>query len=163
MEYPEHMGNVVIESESGRLLDPRAFEAVLDSEIQRAARSHGYLTLVLLGAQREFDGRPADDDALAEMAAVVMQQVRDTDVIGMTRRGLISVALLDAELSTCTTAIARLVQRLDGCEFATAVRFTLGAACCPTDAEDVDSLIRHALTSPVMKWRSGSPDLRVRD
>ena len=56
--------------EGSRLLTPHAFEFVLDGELKRAVRSQNFLTLVVLEAQREWDGMTmtADEGTVDEVA-----------------------------------------------------------------------------------------------
>ena len=95
-----------------------------------------------------------------EVARIIGHEVRDTDLIGSTDTGLISLALLDADYENGTRVIDRLVQRIDDYEFITPLRISVGAACYPTHAVDSDSLKQQALSHPVVNWRGGSPASR---
>jgi hypothetical protein len=143
--------------EERRLLAPNAFEFVLDGELKRAVRSQNYLTLVTLEASREWDGMTvtADDGTVEEMAQIVRHEVRDTDLLGYTDTGTLSLVLLDADFTNSTRVIDRLVQRMDHYDFPTPLRVSVGAACYPTDAVDADSLRRQAVSRPVVNWRGG--------
>ena len=138
-----------------RLLAPNAFEFVLDGELKRAVRSQNYLTLVTLEASREWDGMTvtADEGTVEEMAQIVRNEVRDTDLLGCTTNGTLSLVLLDADLENSTRVIERLVQRMDHYDFPTRMRVSVGAACYPTDAVDAESLKRQAVSHPVVNWR----------
>jgi GGDEF domain-containing protein len=142
---------------NSNLLTASAFGFVLDSELKRAVRSQNYLTLVTLEASRDSDGQtaPADDGTLREVAQLIGRELRDSDLIGHTSRGMLSLVLLDADLEHAHRVINRLVSRLDGHTFAEPLRIALGAASYPTHAVDADSLTREALARPVVKWRSG--------
>lgn len=150
--------------EGSRLLKAPAFEFVLDGEMRRAVRSQNYLTLVALETRREWDGMTvtADDGTLDEVARIVGHEVRDTDVLGSTEAGVLSLVLLDADYENATRVIERLVQRIDHYEFTTPLRISLGAACYPTHAVDSGSLKEQALSHPVVNWRGGSPQSRTR-
>ena len=156
------MTDAFFEEEGSRLLKANAFEFVLQGEMKRAVRSQNFLTLVVLETQREWDGITvtADDGTLDEVARIIGHEVRDTDLIGSTDTGLISLALLDADYENGTKVIDRLVQRIDDYEFATPLRISLGAACYTTHAVDPDSLKQQALSHPVVNWRAGSSDGR---
>ena len=147
-------------TEDFRVLTPEAFDFVLNNELKRAVRSQNFLTLVVLETQREWDGITvtADDGTLDEVARIIGHEVRDTDLIGSTDTGLISLALLDADYENGTKVIDRLVQRIDDYEFTSPLRISLGAACYPTHAGDPDSLKQQALSHPVVNWRAGSSD-----
>ena len=141
-----------------RLLAPNAFEFVLDGELKRAVRSQNYLTLVTIEASRERDGMTvtADEETVEEMAQIVRNEVRDTDLLGCTQTGTLSLVLLDADLANSTRVIARLVQRMDHYDFRTRMRVSVGAACYPTDAVDAESLKRQAVSHPVINWQGSA-------
>lgn len=143
--------------EGSRLLTPNAFEFVLEGELKRAVRSQNFLTLVLLEARREWEGLEvtADDGTLDEVAQVVSREVRDTDLLGRTDKGTVSIALLDADYESSTRVIERLVSRIDNYDFPKPLRISLGAACYPTHAVDAESLKRQAGSRPVASWRGG--------
>jgi GGDEF domain-containing protein len=144
--------------EGSRLLTPSAFEFVLDGELKRAVRSQNFLTLVLLEAKREWEGLmvTADDGIIEEVAQIVGREVRDTDLIGHTEKGTLSLVLLDADFDNSTRVIDRLVQRIDDYDFPTPLRISVGAACYPTHAVDSPSLRRQAAARPVVSWRGGT-------
>jgi GGDEF domain-containing protein len=143
--------------EGSRVLTPSAFEFVLDGELRRAVRSQNFLTLVVLETRREWEGLEvtADDGTVEEVALVVGREVRDTDVLGKTATGTLSLVLLDADLDNSTRVIDRLVSRIDNYDFPSPLRISLGAACYPTHAVDADSLKRQAVSRPVANWRGG--------
>ena len=145
--------------ENSKLLTPGAFEFVLESELKRAVRSQTYLTLVTVEASREWDGMTvtADDGTLHEVAQLIIREVRDTDLLGHTGRGMLGLVLLDADLEHSERVIGRLVVRIENYEFPTALRIAVGAACYPTHAVDAESLKRHALSRPIVNWRGGLP------
>jgi GGDEF domain-containing protein len=151
------MADIFFEEEGSRLLTANAFEFVLDGEMKRAVRSQNYLTLVALETRREWDSMTvtADDATLDEVARIVGHEVRDTDLLGSTEAGVLSVVLLDADYDNATRVIDRLVQRIDHYEFTTPLRISVGAACYPTHAVDPDSLKQQALSHPVVNWRGG--------
>jgi GGDEF domain-containing protein len=153
------MADPFFEEEGARVLKATAFEFVLQGEMKRAVRSQNFLTLVVLETQREWDGITvtADDGTLDEVARIIGNEVRDTDLIGSADTGLISLALLDADYENGTKVIDRLVQRIDSYEFSTPLRISLGAACYPTHAVDPDSLKQQALSHPVVNWRASDP------
>ena len=138
-----------------RLLKPHAFEFVLDGELKRAVRSQNYLTLVTLETNREWDGMTvtADEGTVEEVAGLIRNEVRDTDVLGYANNGLLSLVLLDADFENSTKVIDRLIQRMDHYDFPTPLRVSVGAACYPTHAVDAESLKRQAVSHPVVNWR----------
>ena len=143
--------------EGSRLLTPNAFEFVLDGELKRAVRSQNFLTLVVLETKREWEGLmvTADDGTVEEVAQIVGREIRDTDLIGHTEKGTLSLVLLDADYENSARVIDRLVQRIDNYDFPTPLRISVGAACYPTHAVDSPSLKRQAVSRPVVSWRGG--------
>ena len=145
------------EQEGSRVLTPSAFGFVLDGELKRAVRSQNFLTLVVLEARREWEGLEvtADDGTVDAVAQVVGREVRDTDLIGKTDKGTLSLVLLDADFDSSTRVIDRLVSRIDSFVFPMPLRISLGAACYPTHAVDADSLTQQAVSRPMVSWRGG--------
>jgi len=158
------MADLFFEEEGSRLLTANAFEFVLDSELKRAVRSQNYLTLVALETRREWDGMTmtADNGTLDEVARIIGHEVRDTDLLGSTETGVLSLVLLDADYENATRVIDRLVQRIDHYEFTTPLRISVGAACYPTHAVDSEALKHQALSHPVVNWRGGAGESRSR-
>ena len=97
----------------------------------------------------------ADEGTLQEVADIVGREVRDTDVLGHTDRGTLTLVLLDADFEHSTRVIDRVVSRIENYEFPTALRIAVGAACYPTHAVDAESLKRQALSRPLVHWRGG--------
>lgn len=151
--------------EGSRLLTPHAFEFVLDGELKRAVRSQNFLTLVVLETRREWDGvtMSADERIVGEVAEIVGHEVRDTDLLGYSENGMLSLVLLDADYENSTKVIDRVVQRIDSYDFNTPLRISVGAACYPTHAVDAGTLKQQAISHPVVSWRGGpAPDPRTR-
>jgi hypothetical protein len=143
--------------DGSKLLTPGAFDFVLDGELRHALRSQNFLTLVLVEAAREWDGVlvTADESTVAEMAEIIGGEVRDTDLIGHTDKGALTLALLDADLEHSARVIERLASRIEYYEFPMALRIAVGAACYPTHASDAETLKREAMSRPVVSWRGG--------
>ena len=141
--------------EGSKLLTPAAFEFVLDGELKRAVRSQNFLTLVVVEASREWEGMmvTADDGTVLEVAQIIGKEVRDTDLMGHTEKGTLSLVLIDADFEHSTRVIDRLVVRIENYEFPTALRIAVGAACYPTHAVDAESLKREALSHPIVNSR----------
>jgi len=141
--------------DGARVLNPRAFAFVLESELKRAVRAQSFLTLVVIETSREWEGlmMSADIGTLHEVGHVVAKDVRDTDVLGRTDKSVLALVLLDADFDQARQVIDRLVARLDDYGFQLPLRVAVGAACYPTHAVDADSLTRAAMTRPLVNWR----------
>ena len=148
--------------EGSNLLNPSAFEFVLESELKRAVRSQNFLTLVMVEASREWEGMmvTADEGAVHEVAQLIGKEVRDTDLLGRTDRGMLALVLLDADFDHSTRVIDRLVARLENYKFPSPLRVSLGAACYPTHAVNAESLKKQAMTRPIVNvgTRSSAED-----
>lgn len=149
--------------EGTRLLTPDAFGFVLEGELKRAVRSQNFLTLVVLETRREWDGMmvTADDGTVGDVARIVGHEVRDTDLLGVTENGMLSLVLLDADYENSTKVIDRVVQRIDSYDFPTPLRISMGAACYPTHAGDAEALKRQALARPLVSWRRDPAEART--
>ena len=147
--------------EGSKLLTPGAFEFMLDTELKRAVRAQNFLTLIVLEASRDWGGMTvtADDGTVQEVAQIIGKEIRDTDLLGRTERGTLSLVLLDADFDHAARVIDRFIARIENYEFPTALRIAVGAACYPTHAVDAESLKREAISRPIAHWRSG----RARD
>src|SRR5437879_13888463 len=96
--------------EADKVLTASAFEFVLDTELKRAVRSQNFLTLVVVEAAREWEGMTvtADDGTVQEVAQIIGKEIRDTDLLGHTERGTVSLVPLDADFEHSTRVLARL-------------------------------------------------------
>ena len=151
------------DQEGSRVLTPHAFGFVFEGELKRAVRSQNFLTLIVLETRREWEGLEvtADDATVDAVAHVVGREVRDTDLIGKTERGTLSLVLLDADFDSSARVVDRLMSRIDSYEFVTPLRISVGAACYPTHAGDADSLRQQAVSRPMVSWRGGRSGART--
>ena len=141
--------------EAHRVLTPAAFEFVLDNELRRAIRSQNFLTLLVVEPATEPRGQTVSPELVREVVRVVSREIRETDLLAETPTGQLSIALLDADLQSSITIIDRLATRLDHYAFSSKVTFEMGAACCPTDGADRETLRRVAETHPARRHRDG--------
>jgi GGDEF domain-containing protein len=138
--------------EGSRLLTPSAFEFMLDAELKRAVQSQNFLTLVVIETRREWEGMmvTADDGTVQEVGQIISKEVRDTDLLGHTEKGTLTLILVDADFEHSARVIDRLVSRIEHYEFPTTLGIAVGAACCPTHAVDAESLKRQAMSRPIV-------------
>jgi GGDEF domain-containing protein len=133
--------------ENSRVLTPEAFDFVLSNELKRAVRSQNFLTLLHVepSIRGAADGGNAErDTAVREVARLISRDVRETDLLSQTAPGRLSVVLLDADLENSIGVIERLMSRLDHYVFSRPFSIQVGAACCPTNGADLESLRRAA-------------------
>ena len=138
--------------EDVRVLTPEAFEFVFNNELKRAERSQNFLTLVLLEPRSE-DRDP--HDVVREVARLISREVRQTDLLAASKEGRLSMVLLDADLHHSLGVIDRLMEQLEHYQFSAPLTVDVGAACCPTDGSDAESLRRIASSRAAMP-RGGS-------
>src|SRR5947207_1114462 len=147
--------------EGNKVLTPGAFEFVLKSELKRAVRSQNYLTLVVVEASREWQGVTvtADDGTLQEVAQIIGKEVRDTDLIGRTDKGVLSLVLIDADFEHSSHVINRLVSRIEHYEFSTALRLAVGPTrdVCPEYRRPSRGRARDESSAPARRGRAGPP------
>lgn len=144
--------------EGSKLLTAGAFEFVLGTELKRAVRSQNFLTLVMVETSREWEGMmvTVDNGTLQEVAQLIGREVRDTDLLGHTDKGMLSLVLIDTDFEHSTRVIDRLISRVENYKFPQTLRIAVGAACYPTHAVDAESLKRQAVTRPIVNWRVGT-------
>ena len=148
------MASVPFLEENFRVLTPEAFEFVLTNELKRAVRSQNFVTL--LHVEPLLRGVPGGgngdrDAAVREVARLVSREVRETDLLSHTDHGRLSVVLLDSDLQSSMLVVDRLLSRLEHYQFDKPLTFEVGAACCPTNGTDADSLRQAAEARPVRR------------
>jgi GGDEF domain-containing protein len=142
--------------ETLRVLTQEAFEFVLNNELKRALRSQDLLTLVLLDAAAE-NATNEGEQPMAEMARLVGDELRGTDLIARTGDSQLSLVLFDSDVVGSARAIERVLGRLVHYNFPQPMSIAVGAACFPTDGTDLEALRRHAHLRPLVTRRTGGP------
>ena len=138
--------------EDDRVLTPKSFDLVLSHEVKRAVRTQNLLTLVVMEAalgQPHAEGEPA-----RALARVVAEEVRETDLLSRLGDTRVTLVLFDADISGSMRVIDRLAARLEHYVFAQPLSIAIGAACCPTDATDPESLHREAAARQLLTRRT---------
>jgi hypothetical protein len=151
------MTTPAMKNDTPRVLSADAFAFELDAELRRAARVRSRVTLVVMEPSRTGDAPvPAvPDTVVQEVADMIGTGVRDTDLLGYTERGTLSLALLDSDFERSLHVIDRLIARMENEPSATTVRIAVGAACYPSHAIDIESLKREAVSRHVANCRGG--------
>jgi GGDEF domain-containing protein len=124
-----------------RIITPEVFEFVFENELKRAVRSQNFLTFVSIEPR---SGSGEEGETIREVARVISNEIRGTDLLTATPQGRLSMVLLDADMTQALRVIERLMARLEPHEFAAPLNLDIGAACCPTDGSDADALRRVA-------------------
>ena len=125
-------------STARNVLTTETFDFVLTNELKRAQRSQNFVTLVQLAPRA---GETAE--TVREITAVVSRELRETDLLAADAT-TVSLVLLDADVQNSNLVIERVMARLEHYQFTTPVEIGIGAACCPTDGADADTLKRVA-------------------
>jgi len=125
-------------NEARTVLDRETFDVLLANELKRALRSQSFVTLVVM------EPRGADAAAaVPEIRALVGRELRETDMLAVDGT-TVSMVLLDADLERTSRVLERIRASLEHYQFATPVAVRIGAACCPTDGADIETLKRAA-------------------
>jgi hypothetical protein len=127
--------------EDFRVLTPDAFDFVLANELKRAVRSQNFLTLLLVQPRLgEPETGSADPEILQQVGRLISREVRETDLLSHTGTSELSVVLLDADLPNSLGVVDRVMSRLQHYQFSQPLDIDVGAASCPTDGADPESL-----------------------
>jgi PleD family two-component response regulator len=148
-----------VEEDGPRLLSQETFAFELDAELRRAVRSRADVTLVVMEAGRESDasGATVDDTVVREIAGIIGDSVRDTDLVGYADRSALGLVLVDADFDRSAQVLDRLLIRIGQSSFVGALRLAVGFACYPHHGVDARSLTNEAMTHPFLRWQRGGP------
>ena len=133
------------------LLNRRGFEAVLDTELERARRHDRPLTLIVAGVDRfrlvnDRFGHQAGDAALERVGQILVKAARRLDTIARIGGEEFAVVLPDADQSSGHVLAERLRQFIQGSfkDDPSALTASFGVASYPKDAETPESLLQAA-------------------
>ena len=129
------------------LLTHEAFSFIVDHLLKHALRTQEFLTLVVFVAERESQGAivAADEWIVRGLARIIRVAVRETDLLGRTADGMLSLMLAGIDTERATKVIHRLNEQLKRYGAASATQWSIGVASCPTHAIRVDDLMRYAI------------------
>jgi PleD family two-component response regulator len=146
------------EEDGPRLLSQETFAFELDAELRRAVRSRSDVTLVVLEAGRETDasGTMADETAMLEIAEIIGDAVRDTDLVGFADRFSLGLVLVDANYHRSAQVLERVMVRIGQRAFAPALRLAVGVASYPEHGVDAGSLKKEAKSRPFLRETFGT-------
>jgi len=141
--------------DGSRVLTQEAFYFVFNNEMKRAVRLQNFITLIVLEASGEQQREPvaADDATVREVAELISRDVRETDLLGHTEQGTLSLVLFDANFEQSRHVVDRLTTRVESYEFPAPLQIAVGAACYPTHGAHVDELRHEAVSHPLVTWR----------
>ena len=129
------------------LLTREAFSFMLDHKLRQAQRTQEFLTLVVFTTERESREmrEAADEWIVKELARLIRYAVRNTDLLGRTADGMLSLLLTGIDLERAAAVIERLNDHLRRYRMFP-FQIGVGAACCPTHAISPDELFKQAIS-----------------
>ena len=144
------------------------FLHVLEMELKRSLRYQSFTSVLLveIPATRKLDlSRTAT--FLERVVASLSSQIRETDIIGTTKEGTITVILLNCDKRSTSEVVNRVNSWMlhyfgsDSNESGTSnSRLGVGAACFPTHATDSEHLLRAA--SELLEISRRQPEAQFR-
>jgi GGDEF domain-containing protein len=145
------------------LLTHEAFSFIVDHLLKHALRTQEFLTLVVFVAERESQGAivTADEWIVRGLARIIRVAVRETDLLGRTADGMLSLMLAGIDTERATKVIHRLNEQLKRYGAASATKWSIGLASCPTHAIRVDDLLRYAIAERKMEDQATAAPLQA--
>ena len=121
-----------------RIVEENLFRFLIQLEIMRAIRYQNYVTLLLM----EPDQGVEDNSKLTDLAEILHEEIRGTDIIGRLDRTRFGAILLHADLKSAYLASARIHSRTKDYFSGNNNGFTIsiGGACCPSNSTDSGGL-----------------------
>lgn len=149
------MTEPVLFVDASGLLTREAFRFMVDYQLRQAERTQEFLTLVVFTVERQWQELIAatDEWLLGELGRLIGYATRSTDLLSRTADGVLSLLLVGVDLDSARRVIDRISDQIRRYETAPALRISVGAACCPTDAIAADDLFREALSRRVSPAR----------
>jgi diguanylate cyclase (GGDEF)-like protein len=132
-----------------RLLNHQAFSDGFESELRRAQRYGHGLSLVYLDVDdfkhiNDTRGHPEGDRVLREVARLLGEGLRTSDLAGRMGGDEFAVGLIESDEPAAGAFLARLNQRIAESELPHDFSISAGRAHFPTDATSADELFRLA-------------------
>ena len=147
-----------LDDDGPRLLSQETFAFELEAELRRAVRSRSDVTLVVLEAGRETGASETtvDETAMLEIAEIIGEAVRETDLVGFADRAALGLVLVDASYHRSAQVLDRLMSRIGQRAFAPALRIAVGVASYPEHGVDAGSLKQEAKSRPFLRETFGT-------
>ena len=126
------------------VLEENIFNYLTKLEVMRAMRYRNYVSLLLLEASQKFK----DDARLKELAQILREEIRTTDIVGRINLTRFGVILLHADPKSAHIAGERVLSRAK--EYFhmrnNGLAVSIGGACCPGHGTDTETLTSRAET-----------------
>lgn len=153
----------------GTIVDGETFDFIAELEVRKAVRLQYYVSLLAVQPEVEGGEDAPDPGALAsQLARVISQQIRGTDLVGLTRSvPNIHILLINANLRDLPAVIQRILQEVNRHRFqvnghSKAARLSVGGSCFPATASTRQDLFAQASTLLADARRAREPRHRYR-
>lgn len=130
----------------GHVFNKKTFLFLLDLEVKRARRYQKYLSLLSLTSDHLSSSREEKPSIfLKTLANLLKDLLRDTDIVGQCRANRLLVMLPYSDKGEAHKVRVRLEQKLQEYDLGKQGRtIEINEACFPTDATNIDDLLRIA-------------------
>ncbi len=131
----------------GRILKRDLFLFLLDLEVKRARRYQNFLCLVLFKIKQSFreDSRGGLKECYQTLSDLLMEQVRESDIIGSMELDKLLVLLPYADSQAAAHVKSRFEDALKYYDFGSkGFEITIDQVCFPVNGTDTIDLIRKA-------------------
>jgi hypothetical protein len=142
---PHESGN------SGTVVDEKTFAFVTELEIRKAVRLQYYVSLLAIDLTATESERIDDLRSVGEqVAAVISEQLRETDLIGLAPTSpALHLLLVNAHLDSLPLVVQRITEEVSRHVFqvdghARTIQLTVGGSCFPTTASTREELVNQA-------------------
>jgi hypothetical protein len=146
----------------GTVVDEDLFAFVTELEIRKAVRLQYYVSLLAIDLVEEIERIEDLRSLTSQVAFVISEQLRGTDLIGVSAAGpALHVLLVNAHLDSLSVVIQRITEEVSRHVFQvdghlTPVQLIVGGSCFPTTACTRQELVTQA-GSVVARERGNRP------
>ncbi|MBW3638919.1 MAG: GGDEF domain-containing protein [Actinobacteria bacterium] len=156
----EHLERLAATDELTMIANRRTFNASLERELNRGARSGEPVSLVILDLDdfktvNDIHGHPAGDEALRNVAAALSIACRDLDTAARYGGEEFAVILPDCGPDRCLDIAERLRHAVASAPAVRPLTASAGVASYPAHASDSESLVRAADDALLLSKRAG--------
>ncbi|MGI8536456.1 MAG: diguanylate cyclase [Mycobacteriales bacterium] len=156
----EHLERLAATDDLTMIANRRTFTSSLERELARGARSGEPVSLVILDLDNfklvnDLHGHPAGDEALRNVAAALSIACRDLDTAARYGGEEFAVILPDCGPDRCLDIAERLREAVASAPAVRPLTASAGVASYPSQAVDVESLVRVADDALLVSKRSG--------
>ena len=146
----------------GTVVDEDTFDLVTELEIRKAVRLQYYVSLLAIRPDGGTDELPNAEALAQQLAPILSQQLRGTDLIGLSGDSpQLHVLLINAHLDSLSVVIQRLSEEVSRHVFQIngkrrALNLAMGGSCFPTTAGTRQDLFSQAISLVSPTRQNGS-------